>query len=147
MVDTTTRQDEQAVLDPQVEKTAEQAVRILDIGDAIQAMSELLFQQIEDCEIVAETAPPAEQDPTFLALTLPLANNLIHYAAAVWDMEAARQWVHNHWPQGLPAKDPIATLAALTLIHLVNKGSEHFREDAARKDVWARIGQRIVKLI
>lgn len=133
------------VLDPQIERTAAQVVAMLQLDDAIEEIGPLLFQQIEDCETIAAAGPDSGQ--MFVALALPLANNLIHHAAAWWAVEQASHWVRENWPRTLPSQDPVTTLAALTLIHLVALGSRKFgqSEDPLKKEIWSRIRERVTE--
>ncbi|HEV7921739.1 MAG TPA: hypothetical protein VGR02_13200 [Thermoanaerobaculia bacterium] len=136
-----------ASFDPDVEATAERAVRMLHLDEDIAQMGDLLLQQIEDCETFAGKATEAESEPVFVTLTLALMNNLIHYACAPDDIDAAAQWVRNRWPEAVPTQDPVATLAALTLIHLVDEGARRFQDDGEKKKTWTRIRQRIARSI
>jgi hypothetical protein len=133
--------DDEVALDPQVVRIARRAVEMLDLQNAIDGIGPLLFQQIEDCETIASAAP--DTDMMFITLAVPLANNLIHHAAAWHAVEQAGQWVRANWPNTVPSQDPVATLAALTLIHLVVEGSEHFADDPVKKEIWSHIRQRI----
>lgn len=143
MSDATAKPDQDVAFDPQVERTAKHVVVMLDLQGTIDEMGPLLFQQIEDCETIAGTGP--EADTMFITLALPLANNLIHHAAAWYAVEQASTWVSDNWPSTVPSQDAVATLAALTLIHLVIEGAQKFADDPVKSKIWTRIRSRIAK--
>ena len=130
-----------------IETIAKTAVEYLGVGEAIRREAnregaDSLFARIEECDALAEDAP-VSSDMMFLALSLPIANALIYFATNRERLSRARAWAAQNWPN---QEDPISTLAALTLIYIVETGWRQFQQDSEKSVIWSRINARVEKL-
>jgi hypothetical protein len=125
-----------------IEQLAAEAVHLLGVDAVLDHATETVFPQFEDCDRFA-IASPAAADSTFIALSLPIANALIHYATSRRQMADAKSWLRREWPEVADAQDPTSTLAALTLMHIVNEAWRRYRDDPEKKEIWARIKERV----
>lgn len=129
----------------EVEAISVEAVRILGVARAVQAEADILFPRIEECDSFAEGAP-VNADMMFLALSLPIANGLIHFATSRQKLNEARDWVWRRWKGQADEPDPISTLAALTLVYIIDQGWRHFKDVPEKRKIWQRIRTRVEKL-
>ena len=133
-----------AVLDVRIEQIAAEAVRLLGVDVVLDQATDAVLSQFEDCDLFAMKAS-SDADDIFIELSLPIANALIHYATSRHQMADAKSWLHREWPFLADAQDPTSTLAALTLMHIVNEGWRRYRTDPDKRDIWMRIQQRVEK--
>lgn len=136
------------MLDPRnVEKIAAEAAQRVGVAAVLRhAGGERVFQQVEECERFVERAP-VNRDATFIALALPIASALLHYATTRKRLNDARQWVLTNWVGVGRPSDPITMLSVLTLIHIVNEGAARHRGDPEKAAVWSRIKRHLDKLL
>jgi hypothetical protein len=128
---------EQVVAETELERLSIEAVSLLGIRTAIDRTA-ILFRQIEECDA------KSSDDALFIATSLPIANAFIHHATSRHGLAEARKWARVLWPD---EDDPTSMLAALTLLYIVCEGVRRFREDPARKQVWARIRGRVANTL
>jgi hypothetical protein len=126
-----------------LEQIAAEAADIVGITRVMKRLSDKLFDQIEECERFAEAAEPLDANAIFIALSLPIANSLIHYATSEERLNRAQLWLRENWPN--QQSDPISALASLVLMYVVSEGWKQFRKDAARKAIWSRIRRRVAR--
>ena len=140
------RQAGEGISVEEIERIAEEAVEKLEVANAIHLERKALFSRIEECDKFASGAP-VNPDMMFLALSLPIANGLIHFATSRQALKEARDWVRNNWRDQEHEPDPVSTLAALTLIYIVEQGYKEYKRDRERKETWKRIKERVEKLV
>lgn len=127
-----------------VRQAAAEAARILGVTNLIDETADTLFAQIEGCDAFA-TGSEGDSDSIFIALSLPIANALVHYGTSRHAMADARAWFLSHWPEA-NTPDPTSALAVLTLIYIVDKAVERYRDQPEKRDVWLRIQARMAKV-
>jgi hypothetical protein len=140
VTETSSKDRDWAVFESELESLAAEAVHILGIASEIERLGPTLFEQVEVCDAFAARSIGSLFAPT----ALPLANALIHYAAAPKNLDRARGWSHERWPD---QHDPTRMLAALTLVHIIELGWKAFQNDPDRQEIWQRIHDRLATMI
>jgi hypothetical protein len=127
-----------------IEEIAKEAVEKLGLEKAIQQYYETLDLRLEEAEDRAK-GTPVNQDMMFAALSLPIANGLIHFASTRSRLREAEDWISGVLrDMEVVDAEPEAMLAALTLIYLVNDG--HSRNRTKKAAVWNSMLKRVTRM-
>jgi hypothetical protein len=125
-----------------LESLAAEAVDIVGVRAVIASSADTILAQIERCDAFATGS--SEEDAIFIAMTLSIANAVVHYRTSRHQLAQARVWARERWPG---EKDPTAALATFTLIYMIGEGWKRYRNIAEKKAVWERIHGRVATLI
>lgn len=93
------------------------------------------LEEIDDEAVNAKV----KGEMTFMALSLPLTNGIIHIGSNRRGLREAVDWARVNW---IDWPDPLSILTALTLVYIVRRGWEQNRGTDNRAK-WARIGERV----
>jgi hypothetical protein len=122
---------------------AARAVEILALDDFIQERLDALFAKLEQFDHEADTMP-MNSDLMFGALSLPVANAVIHVASTPARLRDARAWLAGWW--GGEPSDVMNVLSALVLIYIVMSMWDRYHADAEHRHRAIRIVNRVQKL-
>lgn len=141
MSESITQPSESVPVESFFEALAAEAVDVIGVREEIARSADMIFAQIEDCDTFASGS--AEEDEIFIATSLPIANAVIYYRTPKAQLQQARVWAHQRWPE---EKDPTLALATLTLVYMINEGWKRYRDIVEKRPVWERIRNRVAAL-
>jgi hypothetical protein len=124
----------------------EAAVTKLGLDKAVREYFDTLDARLEEADERAQNTP-VNSDMMFAALSLPIANGLIHFASTREKLISAEVWIREQLEDTRQEDvDPLATLSALTLIYLVHEGYVRNRADPKKAETWNRMIGRVKNL-
>ena len=114
----------------------------LKINDFIKNNNVQLYGKLEKCDLGVKNQP--ESDLLFIAECLPLINGIVQIGSTLADFNGAIQWIREKLPDAVP----VSILSALTFIYIVETAikDDLVSKDAAKKEIWKRIHERVKKL-
>jgi len=117
-------------------------------GDAPNA--DAIFGHIENCEKFIEAERFDRPDDEFVSMALEIVDELIEYSTSEPQLAAATHWLAEQAParpkSGRAVRDPVSTLALLTLIYIANIGLARYRGEKDHEPLWVKIDKRVDKL-
>jgi hypothetical protein len=131
----------QIALPESIERLAEEAVDIIGVRDVIAEKADTLFAQLEACETFSSGS--LEADAYFIATSLPIATAVIHHRTPKEQLQHAREWAHEHWPD---EQDAGVVLSTLTLVFIIGEGWKRYEKIAAKRALWERIRLHLASL-
>jgi len=127
------------------QRAARKAVEELNIEPFIKKHRPSIFNKLEECDHYANSAD-FNGDMMFIALSLPIANGIIHVASTREHLRKATKWVVDQWKSDAN-QDPekISILSALVLIHVAGEGWNKYKRsrDKEKREIWKRIHDRV----
>ena len=138
------RRDDRTQPSPaQVQPYVEKAVRVLGVHDFITSSIAHFGPKLESFHTYAKTAP-GNGDMIFMALSLPIANGVIHVGSDGDSLKRAKTWIQRATVGQNP--DPFSILSVLVLIAIAQEGRRRHADSAEEKAIWEEIAERMENL-
>jgi hypothetical protein len=109
-----------------------EAVQKLGVSSFVNVNMDSLYRRLSEALDSAQKA----QDPgtQFRTMSLPIVNGLIHFASTRHQLDNAIDWVEKANVKRIA--DPTSTLAALTLLYIVDNG---VTSEVGDQSVWRKM--------
>lgn len=141
---------------PPTARATVEVIKLLEVEEFLSRNMKAILDKIEDCDQIASSAD-FNGDMMFIALSLPIANGVIHIASNRRALSHATGWLIKNWEpddeenpdKDRPDKedpDKISILSALMLIYIVMQGWEEYKSVKDKRKMWERIRIRVQKL-
>jgi hypothetical protein len=147
----TEKEIRKAVGEPTARATIE-VIKLLEVQKFFSRSNmKAILDKLEDCDQIANSAD-FNGDMMFIALSLPIANGVIHIASNRRALCHATKWLMDNWEsddnKGPDKEDPdkISILSALMLIYIVMQGWKKYKGNKEKQKIWGRIRTRVEKL-
>jgi|GEM_PF-2651650 len=125
-----------------------QVITMLAHPDTRAAVASLLTERVlldALAGAITDSAVQAQLLTFLVSMSLPIVTGLIHFASTHAQLDDAIRWVKTEWPDVGNVADPIPTLAALVLIHIVEQGLATHANDPDRTENWMEMKKHVEK--
>ena len=137
------RREDRAPSPAQVQPFVDKAVRLLGVQDFITNSIAHFGPKLESFHTYAKTAP-GNGDMIFMALSLPIANGVIHVGSDGDSLKRAKTWIQRATTGRNP--DPFSILSVLVLIAIAQEGRRRHSTSLKEKATWEEIAMRMENL-
>lgn len=120
------------------------AAEKLGVSSFVDANLDSLYARLSEALLYARRSP-GNEEMMFVSMSLPIVTGLIHFASTHAQLDDAIRWVKTEWPDVGNVADPIPTLAALVLIHIVEQGLATHANDPERTENWIEMKKHVEK--